>query len=60
MDGIFVNADISHRSLASKDGKTSAALDIGTGSGSWVVDCAKMFPETEVVGIDLAPANLQA
>ncbi|KIO32573.1 hypothetical protein M407DRAFT_18615 [Tulasnella calospora MUT 4182] len=58
MDGIFVNADAANRALSSGDGKTPAALDVGTGSGSWVVDCARRFPEAEVVGLDLAPANL--
>lgn len=58
MDGIFVNSEAANRALSSKDGKTPAALDVGTGAGSWVVDCARMYPEAEVVGLDLAPANL--
>ncbi|KAG9016617.1 hypothetical protein FRB90_002778 [Tulasnella sp. 427] len=32
--------------------------DIGSGSGSWMLDMAKMFPHAEFVGMDLAPANL--
>lgn len=29
------------------------------GSGSWAVDFAKLFPEAEVVGLDLVPAILK-
>lgn len=58
MDGIFVKTDVTERALTVKGGNTPKALDIGTGSGSWVLDCAKMFPEVEVVGLDLAPANV--
>ena len=58
MDGIFVNADVAKRAMTKRDGKAPAALDVGTGSGSWVVDCAKLFPEAEVVGLDLVPAHL--
>ncbi|KAG8948284.1 hypothetical protein FRC04_009922 [Tulasnella sp. 424] len=58
MDGIFVKADVAERALTVKGGKTPKVLDVGTGSGSWVLDCAKMFPEAEVVGLDLVPAHL--
>ncbi|KAG9028313.1 hypothetical protein FS837_003917, partial [Tulasnella sp. UAMH 9824] len=34
-----------------------AVLDIGTGSGAWVLEMAKMFPDTEVVGMDLVPVK---
>ncbi|KAJ5386837.1 hypothetical protein N7509_009378 [Penicillium cosmopolitanum] len=30
-------------------------LDVGTGRGSWAVDVADMFPETQVRGVDLYP-----
>lgn len=33
-------------------------LDIGTGSGSWAIDMAEEFPHAQVVGMDVAPANL--
>lgn len=58
MDGIFVKADVTERALTVKGGITPKVLDVGTGSGSWVLDCAKMFPEAEVVGLDLVPAHL--
>lgn len=58
MGGIFVNSEAANRALSSEGGKTPAALDVGTGAGTWVVDCARMYPEAEVVGLDLAPANL--
>ncbi|PLB50929.1 putative methyltransferase, partial [Aspergillus steynii IBT 23096] len=30
-------------------------LDIGTGTGAWVIDMADSFPETVVIGTDLSP-----
>ncbi|KAI9708433.1 MAG: hypothetical protein M1820_003893 [Bogoriella megaspora] len=30
-------------------------LDVGTGTGGWVMDVAQQFPECEVTGIDLSP-----
>lgn len=30
-------------------------LDIGTGKGSWAIDVADLFPETQVRGVDLFP-----
>ncbi|KAG8897054.1 hypothetical protein FRC00_004878 [Tulasnella sp. 408] len=47
------------RALSSRkeDGCSPMVLDIGTGSGSWVVDMAKRYPHAEVVGMDLAPPN---
>lgn len=49
-----------HRLLSAKasQGAVPAVFDIGTGSGSWVVDMAKLFPNAEVTGMDLVPANL--
>ncbi|KAK0640601.1 S-adenosyl-L-methionine-dependent methyltransferase [Cercophora newfieldiana] len=32
-----------------------AVLDIGTGTGIWVVDMADEYPEADVLGIDLSP-----
>ncbi|KAG8906520.1 hypothetical protein FRB99_006740 [Tulasnella sp. 403] len=32
-----------------------AILDIGTGSGTWVLDMGKAYPHADVVGIDLVP-----
>ncbi|KIO32948.1 hypothetical protein M407DRAFT_18105 [Tulasnella calospora MUT 4182] len=32
-------------------------LDIGTGSGAWVIDVAIKYPNAEVVGLDLAPVT---
>ncbi len=58
MGTIFTKLDAVKRAMTFRNGRKPAALDVGTGSGSWVVDCAKMFPDAEVVGLDLAPANL--
>jgi len=46
-DGLNILAPISpHPSLI---------LDIGTGSGSWVIDVAEEYPNTRVIGMDLSP-----
>ncbi|TFK26712.1 S-adenosyl-L-methionine-dependent methyltransferase [Coprinopsis marcescibilis] len=37
------------------DGKPKACLDLGCGSGSWIIDFARDFPESEAVGVDLVP-----
>ena len=29
-------------------------MDVGTGSGRWVVEVAEQFPETRVCGIDIS------
>lgn len=35
--------------------KPSLILDIGTGSGSWVIEVAKLYSTARVIGIDLSP-----
>lgn len=46
------------RALSSrKEDGSPMVLDIGTGSGSWVVDMARRYPHAEVIGMDLAPPN---
>lgn len=59
-NGLFFAADDVRRALAPrKDSEPQpAVLDIGSGSGLWMVDMAKMFPHADIVGVDLAPANL--
>ncbi|KIO32981.1 hypothetical protein M407DRAFT_18137 [Tulasnella calospora MUT 4182] len=41
----------------SEDDPPPAALDIGTGSGSWAIDMARQFPNAEITGMDIVPAN---
>lgn len=36
-------------------GAPRRVLDIGTGAGAWVVDSAKVWPQTEFIGLDLVP-----
>lgn len=43
--------------LQRSDGYKPRVLDIGTGSGAWVIDVATQYPNVEVVGLDLAPVN---
>ncbi|KAM7190841.1 secondary metabolism regulator LAE1 [Rhypophila sp. PSN 637] len=35
--------------------KPKAFLDIGTGTGTWALDVASEYPETQVIGIDISP-----
>ncbi|KAG8897595.1 hypothetical protein FRB99_008052 [Tulasnella sp. 403] len=60
MDGLFFRPDVVKQILAPRRNPVPAVLDIGTGSGSWVVDMAKAFPHARVVGLDLVPANLSS
>ncbi|KAG8909672.1 hypothetical protein FRC00_009675 [Tulasnella sp. 408] len=49
-NGLFFAADDVRRALAPREDPESqpAVLDIGSGSGLWMVDMAKMFPHAEV------------
>ncbi|KIO32978.1 hypothetical protein M407DRAFT_18134 [Tulasnella calospora MUT 4182] len=42
---------------ASEDEPPPAAIDIGTGSGSWAIEMARQFPNAEITGMDIVPAN---
>lgn len=57
-NGLFFAQQAVRRALAPREGVERAALDVGSGSGSWVFDMAKQFPHVDFLGIDLAPANL--
>ncbi|KIO32959.1 hypothetical protein M407DRAFT_18115 [Tulasnella calospora MUT 4182] len=60
LGGLYVRqaAPAVRRALAvRKDGDPNAILDIGTGSGCWVIDMAKQYPHVEAVGMDLVPPN---
>lgn len=41
--------------LAPISPKPSLILDVGTGSGSWVIEVAEIYSTAQVVGIDLSP-----
>ncbi|THH19383.1 hypothetical protein EW146_g1781 [Bondarzewia mesenterica] len=36
-------------------GETKACLDLGCGSGSWILECARDFPHCQAVAVDLVP-----
>lgn len=57
-NGLFFAQQAVRRALAPREGLERAALDVGSGSGSWLIDMAKQFPHVDFLGIDLAPANL--
>lgn len=58
LGGLFLQPRAVHRALAPRNGTMPGVLDVGSGSGSWVLDMGELFPHAEVVGLDLAPANL--
>lgn len=37
------------------DTRQTRILDLGTGTGSWVLDMAEDFPQAEIIGVDLSP-----
>lgn len=45
MGGIFMKPDAVRRALAPRQSGHPAVLDVGTGSGSWVIDMGKLFPQ---------------
>lgn len=60
LDGLFpspATEDI-HNALRIRGGHAKpAVLDIGTGSGAWSIEMAKVFPDADVVGMDLVPVK---
>jgi ubiquinone/menaquinone biosynthesis C-methylase UbiE len=52
--------DALEAALAALDGSPRRTLDLGTGTGQAAFVIAERFPETEVVGVDLAPEMLAA
>jgi ubiquinone/menaquinone biosynthesis C-methylase UbiE len=47
------------RALEAVDGSPAHVLDLGTGTGLGAFLVARRFPETEVVGVDLAPRMVE-
>ncbi|KAG8907300.1 hypothetical protein FRB99_004749 [Tulasnella sp. 403] len=45
--------------LAPSNTHRPAILDIGTGSGTWVLDMGQRYPHADVVGIDLVPPLIE-
>ncbi|KAF8580131.1 S-adenosyl-L-methionine-dependent methyltransferase [Ramaria rubella] len=43
--------------LSPEPGITKSVLDLGCGSGAWIADVARAFPECSAVGVDLAPVQ---
>ncbi|KAG9048515.1 hypothetical protein FS837_012705 [Tulasnella sp. UAMH 9824] len=58
--GLFYVPRAVKKALAAREGSQPSILDIGSGSGSWVIEMGRQFPHAEVVGLDLAPANLSS
>ncbi|KAI0780653.1 S-adenosyl-L-methionine-dependent methyltransferase [Trametes elegans] len=58
LGGLCPAPDLVRRALRPRPGKAPGILDVGTGSGSWAIDMAKLFPHCNVVGVDLAPPRV--
>ncbi|KIO29850.1 hypothetical protein M407DRAFT_69943 [Tulasnella calospora MUT 4182] len=58
--GLFYAPQAVKKALAPREGSQPSILDVGSGSGSWVIEMGRRFPHAEVVGLDLAPANLSS
>ncbi|KAF8531256.1 S-adenosyl-L-methionine-dependent methyltransferase [Gautieria morchelliformis] len=41
--------------LASEPGRVKSVLDLGCGTGAWITNVARAFPECSAVGVDLVP-----
>lgn len=54
INSLYQNRQAVHEVLAPRADYTPAICDIGTGTGTWAITMAKLFPHAEVVGIDLA------
>jgi cyclopropane fatty-acyl-phospholipid synthase-like methyltransferase len=39
----------------SKVNEPQRILDVGTGTGVWAIDVGDLYPESEVLGVDLSP-----
>ena len=48
IDSLYFGRELVQRALAPKPGITPAVVDIGCGSGSWVIAMAREFPHAEV------------
>ncbi|KAG8924777.1 hypothetical protein FRC02_010200 [Tulasnella sp. 418] len=57
--GLYPAVDLVRAALSPQHSPCPAVLDIGTGSGRWVLEMAMEFPHAEVVGLDLAPPTLK-
>ncbi|KAG8912285.1 hypothetical protein FRC01_005177 [Tulasnella sp. 417] len=58
--GLFYAPQAVRKALAPREGSRPSILDVGSGSGTWVIEMGRQFPHAEVVGLDLAPANLSS
>ncbi|KAG8904698.1 hypothetical protein FRC01_008636, partial [Tulasnella sp. 417] len=58
--GLFYPPQVVRKALAPRESSRPSVLDVGSGSGTWVIEMGKQFPHVEVVGLDLAPLNLSS
>lgn len=60
-DELFVGPpELVNQVLAYDPAEQKRVLDLGTGTAAWAIDMAKRYPDSEVVGIDLAPLQPDA
>lgn len=48
LGGLFLQPRAVQRALVPRNGSIPAVLDVGSGSGSWVLDMGEMFPHAEI------------
>ncbi|KAG8934659.1 hypothetical protein FRC02_009486 [Tulasnella sp. 418] len=55
LDSLYAAPDLVRAVMTPSQKRSPAAVDLGAGSGQWVIEFAEEFPHATVVGIDLAP-----
>ncbi|KAI0691028.1 S-adenosyl-L-methionine-dependent methyltransferase [Cytidiella melzeri] len=59
LGGLYPAGNLVRWALRPRADRRPSILDIGTGSGRWVIDMAIEFSHCDVVGVDLAPPRLE-
>ncbi|CCA70828.1 hypothetical protein PIIN_04763 [Serendipita indica DSM 11827] len=55
LGGLYPCAEQVEAVLAPVEGTTKRILDVGCGTGSWILEMAERFPHALAMGVDLAP-----